>query len=90
MSKGKPFPCDKLGTGSNCAYRGIRVGGRGLVVDVRGVGVMQKREYPDFRFPEAGISALGTAVSVRVREMSVLSYKSQKGTKELKEVTNSS
>ena len=42
----KPFPCDKLETGWNCAYRG-------LVVDMwGGVGGGGK-----FRFPEVGISA---------------------------------
>ena len=42
--------------------RRVRVGVRGwLVVDIRGGreggGVMQKRESPDFTFPEVGIFA---------------------------------
>ena len=44
-----------LGTGWNCAYG--RGGGAGvLIIDSR--GVMQKKESPEFRFPEFGISAV--------------------------------
>ena len=42
----------RLGTGSNCAYGGEG----GLIVDIW--GLIQKKESPDFRFPEVGISAL--------------------------------
>ena len=31
-----------------------------LVTDIQGGGVMQKREFPDFRFPEIGISMVAT------------------------------
>ena len=45
----------RLGTRSNCAYWGGRgQGGWWLVFG--GGGVMQKKESPDFRFPEVGIS----------------------------------
>ena len=51
----------RLGTESNCAYRGGGGGGRGggqvgwsLIFG----GVMQKKESPDFRFPKVGISEL--------------------------------
>ena len=49
----------RLGTGLNCAYGKNRVGVGGLIVDIRGGGggVMQKKDSPDFRFPEVGISA---------------------------------
>ena len=44
----------RLGTRSNCAYWGGR--GQGGWWLVFGGGVMQKKESPDFRFPEVGIS----------------------------------
>ena len=51
----------RLGTESNCAYRGGGGGGNamsgGVIVNIRGGGVMQKKESPDFRFPKIGISA---------------------------------
>ena len=53
----------RLGTGSNRALRVGWVGvGGWLFVDIRdgwgrGGGVAQKKESPDFRFPEVGISA---------------------------------
>ena len=43
-----------LGTGWNFAY-GER-GAGGLIIDSR--GVMQKKEFPEFRFPEFGMSAV--------------------------------
>ena len=51
----------RRGTGSNCAYWGGGGGCRGqggLIVDIRrwGGGVIQKKESPDFRFPEVDIS----------------------------------
>ena len=48
-----------LGAGSNCAYRkwGRGSGSGGLIVDIWGGGVMQKKESPDFRLPKVGISA---------------------------------
>ena len=49
-----------LGTGLNCAYEGGWAGG--LIVDIRR-GVMQKKEPPDFRIPEVGISGLCTTTS---------------------------
>ena len=55
------FPCDKLRTGSKCAYQeGQGWSGDGwllIFVGVGGGGVMQKRESPDFTFPEVGIFA---------------------------------
>ena len=44
----------RLGTRSNCAYWGLGV--RGVDGWYSGGGVMQKKESPDFRFPEVGIS----------------------------------
>ena len=35
------------------------LGSGGLIVDIReGGGVMQKKESPDFRFPDVGISVI--------------------------------
>ena len=49
------YVLSRLGTRSNCAYWGGRgQGGWWLVLG--GGGVMQKKESPDFRFPEVGIS----------------------------------
>ena len=41
--------------------------GRGgeLIIDIRGGGVMQKKEFPVFRFPEVGISELCTTTIVQ-------------------------
>ena len=53
----------RLGTGSNRAHRGVGGlglgGGWSLIFGVggEGGGVTQKKESPDFRFPEVGISA---------------------------------
>ena len=42
-------------------------GGEGGVVitDIRGEKVMQKKQCPDFRFPEVGISGLCTTTTVQ-------------------------
>ena len=45
-----------LGTGWSCAYGEGGRGGGGLIIDSR--GVMQKKDSPEFRFPEFGISAV--------------------------------
>ena len=42
--------------------------GGGAIIDIRGGGggeVMQKKQSPDFRFPEAGISGLCTTTIVQ-------------------------
>ena len=45
-------------------FGGGGVGVRRLIVYIRwGGGVMQKKESPGFRFPEAGISAVATVNS---------------------------
>ena len=39
------------------------MGGGGLIIDIRPGGGRQKKESPDLRFPEDGISALCTTTS---------------------------
>ena len=45
------------------------MGGGGIIIDIRGGGVMQKKESPVFRFPEVGISGLCTTTIVQTLSM---------------------
>ena len=77
----------QLRTGSNCAYGGRGQGGWSLIFG----GLMQKKQSPDFRFPEVGISVIWTdQICSGVSVGAVNTLKSEKKNRQESDKRNSS